>query len=114
MPKKRSTPPRRRARSVPAGSPPPPWSVVLQHALRAREAGAWREVGRLLALLETAPDVPSTDPPSHGVQTWFMLQARYWEHLATYWQERARTAEDAAVPLALVAVVGRGGPPTPP
>ena len=107
MPKKRSTPPLRRTRGVRSGSPPPPWGVLLQHALRAREAGAWREVGRLLALLETAPDVPSTDPPSHGVQTWFMLQARYWEHLATYWQERARTAEEAAGEDALVAVVAR-------
>ena len=107
MPKKRSTSPLRRGRGVQSGSPLPPWSVLLQQALRAREAGAWREVGRLLTLLDTAPDVPSTDPPSHGVQTWFMLQARYWEHLATYWQERARTAEEAAVDIALVAVVAR-------
>jgi hypothetical protein len=105
MPKKRSTPPLRRTRGVPTGSPPPPWGVLLQHALRAREAGAWQEVGRLLTRLETAPDVPSTDPPSHGVQTWFRLQARYWEHLATYWQEQARTAEEAAVDIALVTAV---------
>jgi hypothetical protein len=105
MPKKRSTSPLRRGSGVPSGAPLPPWSVLLQQALRAREAGAWREVGRLLTRLDTAPDVPSTDPPSHGVQTWFMLQARYWEHLATYWQERARTAEEAAVDIALVTAV---------
>ena len=107
MPKKRSTPPLRRTRSVQSGSPQPPWSVLLQQALRAREAGAWREVGRLLTLLDTAPDVPPTDPPSPGVQTWFLLQAHYWEHLATYWQERARTAEEAAADIALVTAVAR-------
>jgi hypothetical protein len=107
MPKKRSTPPLRRARSVPAGSPLPPWSVLLQHALRAREAGAWREVGRLLTLLNTAPDRPPPDPPSHVVQTWCTLQAHYWEHLAQYWQARARTAEEAAADSALVTAVAR-------
>ena len=107
MPKKRSRLPMRRARGVPAGSPPAPWSELLHQALRAREAGAWREVGRLLTLLGTAPDRPPTDPPSPGVQTWCTLQAHYWEHLAQYWEARARTAEDAAVPLALVAVVAR-------
>jgi len=80
---------------------------LLQHALRAREAGAWREVGRLLTLLDTAPDVPPTDPPSPGVQTWCLLQAHYWEHLATYWQERARTAEEAAAEIALATAVAR-------
>jgi hypothetical protein len=107
MPKKRSTPPLRRTRSVQSGSPRPPWSVLLQQALRAREAGAWREVGRLLTLLDTVPDVPPTDPPSPGVQTWFLLQAHYWEHLATYWQERARTAEEATADIALVTGVAR-------
>ena len=107
MPKKRSTPPLRRTRGVRSGSPPPPWGVLLQQALRAREAGAWREVGRLLTLLDTAPDRPPTDPPSRVVQTWYTLQAHYWEHQAQYWHARARTAEDAAVPLALVAVVAR-------
>jgi hypothetical protein len=105
MPKQRSTSPRRRTRGVRSGSPPPPWGVLLQQALRAREAGAWQEVGRLLTLLDTAPDRPPPDSPSHGVQTWCTLQAHYWEHLAQYWEARARTAEDAAVPLALVAVV---------
>ena len=105
MAKKRSTPPPRRTRRGPSGSPRPPWSVVLHQALRARETGAWREVGRLLTLLDTAPDVPPTDPPSSGVQTWFLLQAHYWEHLATYWQERAHTAEEAAVDIALVTAV---------
>jgi hypothetical protein len=81
--------------------------VVLHQALRARETGAWQEVGRLLTLLATAPDVPPTDPPSSGVQTWFLLQAHYWEHLATYWQERAHTAEEAAVDIALVTAVAR-------
>jgi len=107
MPKQRSTPPRRRTRGVRSGAPPPPWGVVLQQALRAREAGAWQEVGRLLTRLDTALDRPPTDPPSHGVQTWGTLQAQYWEHLAQYWEARARTTEDAAVPLALVAVVAR-------
>jgi hypothetical protein len=107
MPKKRSTPPLRRARSVQADSPLLPWSVLLQHALRAREAGAWREVGRLLPLLATAPDRPPPDPPSRVVQTWGTLQAHYWEHLAQYWHERARTAEEAAADSALVAVVAR-------
>ena len=107
MPKPRSTSPRRRPRGVRSGSPPPPWGVVLQQALRAREAGAWQEVGRLLTLLDTAPDRPPPDSPSHGVQTWCTLQAQYWEHLAQYWEARARTAEDAAVPLALVVVVAR-------
>jgi len=107
MPKKRSTPPLRRTRRGPSGTPRPPWSVVLQQALRARETGAWREVGRLLTLLDTAPDVPPPDPPSPGVQTWCLLQAHYWEHLAQYWQERARTAEEAAADIALVTAVAR-------
>jgi hypothetical protein len=106
MPKQRSTPPRRRTRGVRSGSPPP-WGVLLQQALQAREAGAWREVGRLLTLLDTAPDRPPTDPPSRVVQTWCTLQAHYWEHRAQYWEARARTAEDAAVPLARVAAVAR-------
>ena len=107
MAKKRSTPPPRRPRRGHSGSPRPPWSVVLHQALRARETGAWREVGRLLTLLDTAPDVPPTDPPSPGVQTWCLLQAHYWEHLATYWQERAHTAEEAAADIALVTAVAR-------
>jgi hypothetical protein len=107
MPKKRSTPPLRRTRGVRSGSPPPPWSVLLQQALRAREAGAWREVGRLLTLLDTAPDRPPTDSPSRVVQTWCTLQAHYWEHLAQYWHERARTAEEASADIALVTAVAR-------
>ena len=107
MPKQRSTPPLRRTRGVRSASPPPPWSVVLQQALRAREAGTWREVGRLLTLLETAPDRPPPDPPSRVVQTWCTLQAHYWEHLAQYWHERARTAEEAAADIALVTAVAR-------
>ena len=107
MPHKRSTPPRRRARGVPADSPPPPWGVLLQHALRARAAGAWREVGRLLTLLDTAPDRPPTDPPSRVVQTWCTLQAHYWEHLAQYWHARVCTAEEAAADIALVTAVAR-------
>jgi hypothetical protein len=81
--------------------------VLLQQALRARQAGAWPEVGRLLPLLATAPDVPPPEPPSLLVQTWCQLQAAYWEHQVQTWQARARTAEDAAVPLAVVAVVAR-------
>ena len=107
MPKKRSTPPLRRPRGVRSGAPPPPWSVLLQQALRAREAGAWREVGRLLTLLDTAPDRPPTDPPSRVVQTWCTLQAHYWEHLAQYWHERARTAAEASADIALVTAVAR-------
>src|SRR5712691_5120123 len=102
MPKKRSTPPTRRGRGVRPGLPLPPWSVLLQRALQARQAGAWQEVGRLLPLLATAPDVPPTDPPSLLVQAWCQLQADYWEH-----QAQARMAEEAAVPLALVAAVAR-------
>ena len=107
MPHKRSTPPPRRGRGVRPGPPLPPWCELLQQALRARQAGAWPEVGRLLPLLATAPDVPPPDPPSRPVQAWCQLQAAYWEHQAQVWQARARTAEDAAVPLALVAVVAR-------
>jgi hypothetical protein len=107
MPKKRSTPPLRRTRGVRSGSPPPPWSVLLQQALRAREAGAWREVGRLLTLLDTAPDRPPTDPPSRVVQTWCTLQAHYWEHLAQYWCERVRAAEETSADIALVTAVAR-------
>jgi hypothetical protein len=81
--------------------------VLLQQALRARQAGAWQEVGQLLPLLATAPDVPPPDPPSRLVQTWVQLQADYWEHQAQAWQAQARTVEDAAVPRALVAVVAR-------
>ena len=104
MPKQRSTPPLRRTRGVRSCSPPP-WGVLLQQALRAREAGAWREVGRLLTLLATASDVPPPDPPSRDVQAWGTLQAAYWEHRAQYWQERARTAEEASGEGALVATV---------
>jgi hypothetical protein len=107
MPKKRSTPPLRRTRGIPAGSPLPPWGVLLQQGLRAREAGAWREVGRLLTLLDTARDRPPTDPPSRMVQTWCTLQAHYWEHLAQYWHERARTAEEASADITLVTAVAR-------
>jgi len=107
MPHKRSTPPPRRGRGVRPGPPRPPWCELLQQALRARQAGAWPEVGRLLPLLATAPDVPPPDPPSRRVQAWCQLQDAYWEHQAQVWQARARTAEDAAVPLALVAVVAR-------
>jgi hypothetical protein len=81
--------------------------VLLQQALRARQAGAWPEVGRLLPLLATAPDGPPPDPPSRLVQAWCQLQAAYWEHQAQVWQARACTAEDAAVPRALVAAVAR-------
>ncbi len=107
MPKKRSTPPTRRLRVVRPGPPPPPWSVLLQQALQARKAGAWREVGRLLTLLDTAPDVPPTDPPSLAVQAWFKLQTEHWEHLARSWCARARTAEEASAHVALVAAVAR-------
>jgi hypothetical protein len=107
MPHKRSIPPPRRGRGVRPGPPLPPWRELLQQALRARQAGAWPEVGRLLPLLATAPDVPPPEPPSLLVQTWCQLQAAYWEHQAQAWQARARTAEDATVPLALVAVVAR-------
>jgi hypothetical protein len=81
--------------------------VLLQQALRACQAGAWPEVERLLPLLATAPDVPPPDPPSLLVQTWCQLQAAYWAHQAQAWQARARTAEEAAVPLALVVAVAR-------
>jgi len=79
----------------------------LQQAFRARQAGAWPEVGRLLPLLATAPDGPPPDPPSRLVQVWCQLQAAYWEHQAQVWQARALPAEDAAVPLVLVAAVAR-------
>ena len=107
MPPKRSTPPTRRRRGVRPSAALPPWPVLLQQALRARQAGAWPEVGRLLPLLATAPDVPPMDPPSLLVQAWCQLQAAYWEHQAQAWQARARTAEDTTVPLALVAAVAR-------
>src|SRR2546427_12974937 len=107
MPKKRSTPPLRRTRRGQSGSPRPPWRVLLQQALRAREAGAWREVGRLLTLLDTAPDRPPTDPPSRAVQTWCTLQAHYWEHLAQYWHARACTAEEVSADIALVTAMAR-------
>jgi len=79
----------------------------LQRALRARQAGEWQEVGRLLTLLDTAPDRPPADPPSRDVQVWGTLQADYWKHVAQYWQERARTAEEASGEVALVATVAR-------
>ena len=82
MPHKRSTSPARRGRGVRPSAALPPWHVLLQQALRARQAGAWPEVGRLLPLLATAPDVPPPDPPSLLVQTWCQLQADYWEHQA--------------------------------
>ena len=107
MPPKRSTPPTRRGRGVRPSAALPPWHVLLQQALRARQAGAWPEVGRLLPLLATAPDVPPPEPPSLLVQTWCQLQAAYWEHQAQAWYARAHTAENAAVPLALVAGVAR-------
>ena len=74
MPHKRSTPPPRSVRGVRRG-PSPTWSVLLQRGLRARQAGEWQEVGRLLPLLATAPDGPPADPPSRDVQAWGMLQA---------------------------------------
>ena len=106
MPHKRSTP---SPQSVRAGrrSTPLAWRVLLQRALRARQAGEWQEVGRLLTLVDTAPDRPPSDPPSRDVQAWGTLQADYWEHVAQYWQERARTAEAAAGEVALVAAVAR-------
>src|SRR5215468_2436831 len=107
MSNKRSTPPTRRGRGVRPRTSPPPWHELLQQALRARQAGAWPEVGRLLPLLATASDVPPLDLPSLLVQAWYQLQADYWEHQAQAWYARARTAEDTAVPLALVAAVAR-------
>jgi len=106
MPHKRSTPPTRPGRGDRRDTPPA-WQVLLQRALRARQAGEWQEVGRLLTRLATAADVPPPDPPSRGVQAWGMLQAASWEHLAQYWQERARTAEEASGEVALVAAVAR-------
>ena len=106
MPHKRSTPPPRSVRGVRRG-PSPTWRVLLQRALRARQAGEWQEVGRLLPLLATAPDGPPTDPPSRDVQAWGTLQAAYWEHVAQDWQERARTAEEASAKGAFVAAVAR-------
>ena len=106
MPHKRSTPSPQSVR-VGRRSTPLAWRVLLQRALRARQAGEWQEVGRLLTLVETAPDRPPSDPPSRDVQVWGMLQADYWEHVAQYWQERARTAEEASGAVALVATVAR-------
>ena len=56
MPHKRSTPSTRRGRGVRPGPPLPPWRELWQQAFRARQAGAWPEVGRLLPLLATASD----------------------------------------------------------
>ena len=106
MPHKRSTPSPQSLRVV-RRSTPPAWRVLLQQALRARQAGEWQEVGRLLTLGDTAPDRPPSDPPSRDVQAWGTLQADYWEHVAQYWQERARTAEEASGEVALVATVAR-------
>ena len=106
MPHKRSTPSPQSVRVV-RRSTPPAWRVLLQQALRARQAGEWQEVGRLLILGETAPHRPPSDPPSRDVQAWGTLQAEYWEHIAQYWQERARTAEEASGAVALVATVAR-------
>ena len=106
MPHKRSTPSTRSLRVV-RRSTPPAWRVLLQRALRARQAGEWQEVGRLLTLLDTAPDRPPADPPSRDVQAWGTLQADYWKHVAQDWQERARTAEEASGEVALVATVAR-------
>jgi len=106
MPHKRSTPSPQSVRVV-RRSTPPAWRVLLQQALRARQAGEWQEVERLLTLLDTAPDRPLSDPPSRDVQAWGTLQADYWEHVAHYWQERARTAEQASGEVALVATVAR-------
>ena len=106
MPHKRSTPSTRSLRVV-RRSTPPAWRVLLQRALRARQAGEWQEVGRLLPLLATAPDGPPTDPPSRDVQAWGTLQAAYWEHVAQDWQERARMAEETSGEGALVAAVAR-------
>ena len=106
MPHKRSTPSPQSVRVV-RRSTPLAWRVLLQQALRARQAGEWQEVGRLLALVDTAPDRPPSDPPSRDVQAWGTLQADYWEHVAQYWQERARTAEESSGEVALVATVAR-------
>jgi hypothetical protein len=46
MSNKRSTPSTRRTRIVRPRASLPPWCVLLQQALRARQAGAWPEVGR--------------------------------------------------------------------
>src|SRR5205085_2581589 len=105
---KRSTPPPQSLRVVRRRTPPA-WCVLLQWALRARQAGEWQEVGRLLTLLDTAPDRPPPDPPSRDGQAWGTLQADYWAHVAQDWQERARTAEEAAGEGALVAGVAREG-----
>ena len=106
MPHKRSTPSPQSVR-VGRRSTPLAWRVLLQRALRARQAGEWQEVGRLLTLGDTAPDRPPSDPPSRDVQAWGTLQADYWAHVAQYWQERARTAEEASGEVALVATVAR-------
>src|SRR5262249_32511609 len=95
-----------------------PWPVLLQQALRACQAGAWPEVGRLLPLLATAPDVPPPEPPSRLVHTCYHVPAPYWGHQAQALFALAPTAdaapwppapaaEAAAVPLAVVAGVAR-------
>jgi hypothetical protein len=106
MPHKRSTPSPQSVR-VGRRRAPLAWRVLLQRALRARQAGEWQEVGRLLTLGETAPDRPPSDPPSRDVQAWGTLQAEYWAHVAQDWQERARTAEEASGAVTLVATVAR-------
>ena len=104
MPKKRSTPCAARAR--PIGLAAPVERVVATSAPGSR---GWRLAGGRAAPhpVGTAPDVPPTDPPSRVVQTWCTLQAHYWEHLAQYWHERARTAEETSADIALVMAAAR-------
>ena len=106
MPHKRSTP---SPQSVRAGrrSTPLAWRVLLQRALRARQAGEWQEVGRLNREQGMTVFLTPSDPPSRDVQAWGTLQADYWAHVAQYWQERARTAEEASGEVALMATVAR-------
>src|SRR2546422_10835537 len=88
--------------------PAPRWSALLAQAVQARQAPDWDQVERLLGQLQTAPDAPPRDQPSHEVVVWYTLRAAWWEPQAEDWRDRALRSEDTQLSVAEVEAITRG------
>ena len=88
--------------------PAPRWRALLAQAVQARQAQDWDQVERLLGQLQTAPDAPPRDQPSHEVVVWYTLRAAWWEHQAEDWRDRALRSEDTQLSVAEVEAITRG------
>ena len=88
--------------------PLPGWGDLLAQAVRAHQAKDWERVERLLGQLQTAPDAPPRDQPSHEVVVWYTLRAAWWEPQAEDWRDRALRSEDTQLSVAEVEAITRG------